>query len=108
MKIGQVACQGDVLIRRVAKAPKSRGEKLKFDKKDQVILEYGEVTGHMHQIISPGAELFAVNEGLKFLELKSESVLKHDEHADICLDAGYYEVIRQREYFPSGWQAVAD
>jgi len=90
--------QGDVLIRRVASIPASAKPTPRDN--GRVILAYGEVTGHAHQIADPdavGAEL-TVAEAATFLRLTKKAQLVHEEHATLDLPAGTYQVIRQREY----------
>lgn len=101
--------QGDVLLRRVKAIP----AEAKANPRDngQVILAYGEVTGHAHRIADPdatGAVLLSVGESATFLRLTKGAELVHQEHATIDLPAGAYEVVRQREYTPEEIRRVAD
>jgi hypothetical protein len=79
-----------------------------------VILAYGEVTGHAHEIsaVSPAdlsaAQLFEEPDGRRFLFVERACVLQHQEHGTIALAPGCYEVIRQREYSPRAIRNVAD
>jgi hypothetical protein len=104
--------QGDVFIRRIgdsAKIPKDF-EPVKQDK-GRVVLAYGEVTGHAHALKGTDAKLWrkAGDVTKAFLEVtKKETVLKHEEHAPITLEEGFYEVVRQREYTPEEIRMVAD
>jgi len=97
--------QGDVLLMKVGKQDTSKAKKLS-DK--HVVLAYGEVTGHSHQINSPGAELFALETNLEILRLTEQASLVHEEHTAAILDPGDYQVIRQRENTPLGWRVVVD
>lgn len=101
--------QGDVLIRRVEKIPANA--KPKDRDAGRVILAYGEVTGHAHQIADPdakGAVLLSVSESATFLRLTKKAQLVHEEHATIDLPAGDYQVVHQREYTIFGERAVLD
>jgi hypothetical protein len=88
--------QGDVSIMAVNQIPKQarkvRGE---------LVLARGEVTGHAHKIVEGQAFLFRVATGLLYLRVLSEfAKLYHEEHEDIILPKGEYEIRRQREFDP--------
>lgn len=126
------ARQGDVLIVRVDSLPTNAKERERDN--GRVILAYGEVTGHCHQIDTPDtAMLFDVDlrgtpwadasraayagitepadssaDLLTFLTVDKLSQLVHDEHAAITLEPGTYQVIRQVEYTPEAIRNVAD
>lgn len=114
--------QGDVLI---SKVERSEGKK----KKD-LVLAYGEVTGHRHQVMCEKgeAELYE-KDGTIFLKVEADQVTlyhgsteqiarqqagetldyaKEDCHAAVTLPRGDYEIKIQREYQPEGWRYVAD
>lgn len=87
--------QGDVIIR-----PLIREIKEELKPKGDLVLAEGEVTGHAHRITQGKVEL-QVNAllGLMILRvLSDEAVLSHEEHADIILLMGDYEIKQQREY----------
>lgn len=97
--------QGDVLIVEVTEIP----QEAKKTQEGTVILAYGEVTGHMHQIQNPGAVMYAVNENLRFIKLEEDVELRHEEHSPIHLPSGNYQIIQQREKSLEGIvRAVAD
>ena len=126
------ARQGDVLIVRVDSLPDNAKERTRDN--GRVILAYGEVTGHCHQIDNPDAAMLfdldlsatpqanarrAAYAGitepvdpsvdlLTFLTVDKLSQLVHDEHAAITLEPGTYQVIRQVEYTPEAIRNVAD
>ena len=86
--------------------------------KGEVILAYGEVTGHKHRVRaymdtgSLPARLFDVGE-MRFLDVREPSALVHEEHAPITLEPGIYKVSKfgtgtQREYTPEAIRSVAD
>lgn len=97
--------QGDVLLRRVENHP----EDVRIENPDngRVVLAYGEVTGHAHVIDAALAQMYSAG-GKDFLEVRPGATLRHEEHDELKLDPGYYEVIRQREYEQQGWRRVAD
>ncbi|MFX1538865.1 MAG: hypothetical protein ACFFDI_32155 [Promethearchaeota archaeon] len=88
--------QGDLLLRKVSKLPR-RAKNVKSD----VILE-GEATGHAHRIMNGEIFRFWLETSGNQLFVKADkgAMLVHEEHASIDLEAGVYEVIRQREYDP--------
>lgn len=91
---------GDLLIVEVDNIPSEA--KLKEGR----ILAYGEVTGHKH--VMDVGELFETREGKLYLKLGKMGKLSHEEHKQITLPPGSYEVIRQREYSPERIRQVAD
>lgn len=98
--------QGDVLIRRVDSIP---ADAKKMDREGgRVILAHGEVTGHAHAIAESGADLFETVDGKHYLRLDGPQEVRHEEHTAIQLEAGTYEVVRQREYSPEEIRNVAD
>ena len=107
--------QGDVLLIKVDgpfEVDPTRIRQVEFDA-GRVVLAYGEVTGHAHAIKVrevadagdpakppvPSARQFDYG-AERFLRLVEKSVLEHEEHSPIELDAGLYRVVRQREYDP--------
>jgi hypothetical protein len=88
--------QGDVSIMAVDRVPKQarkvRGE---------LVLARGEVTGHAHRIVEGQAFLYRLATGILYLRVLSEfAKLYHEEHEDVILPQGDYEVRRQREFDP--------
>jgi len=97
--------QGDVLLVRVPETVvRQAGRRLRIDARARVdgrlILAYGEATGHAHAIDAPTAELLEASDGRRFLRTPERCRLAHEEHDAIELGAGWYELIRQREYEP--------
>lgn len=102
--------QGDVLVMEatiptnLVPVPRDAG---------RVVLAYGEVTGHAHAIASPDADLFAAPGATaetidRYLRVRSQVAIEHEEHAPITLPPGDYIVRRQREYLPESFRQVAD
>ena len=88
--------QGDVMLRKVAamtdgaikQEPTTRG----------VVLAEGEVTGHAHRIFR-GAVLFRDDgAGRRFVAVNEPTSLTHEEHDEIPLSVGVYELITQVEW----------
>lgn len=90
------ARQGDIFFRSCGVPPVGA-----VAKKD-LILAYGEVTGHSHQIISPSLselEMVTDKNGDIFVRGDVEILVGHDEHSVVTLPAGEWICIsRQREY----------
>src|SRR5690606_10326709 len=91
----------------------------RIDDQGRVILAYGEVTGHAHQVVVdpeaaeapvdlPAAQLFEEPDGTRYLFVERACVLTHEEHGAIALAPGCYKVTRQREYSPEAIRNVAD
>lgn len=122
--------QGDVLLIPTRKKPTSRAVTVATDA-GRVILAYGEVTGHAHQVIGgvlaasaepdgqivivpedpdpvPAMELFEEPDGSRILVVRRDALVRHQEHAPLVLPPGGYEVRRQREYSPEAIRNVAD
>jgi len=86
--------QGDVSIMAVDRMPKQarkvRGE---------LVLARGEVTGHAHRIVEGQAFLYRLATGMLYLRVLSEfAKLYHEEHEDVLLPKGEYEIRQQREF----------
>lgn len=90
--------QGDILFKRVSKAPSKKNRQYR---PDGVIAE-GETTGHMHRVSNTKkAEVYEIDGKLMLSTPKGIRIL-HEEHAPVALPKGNYEVIRQREFSPKG------
>jgi hypothetical protein len=98
--------QGDVLVIAVDGIP--AGAQALARVGDEVVLAYGEATGHRHAIASPHAELFRALDEMYLHVADSGAVLEHPEHDPITLGPGDYRVIRQREYTPAAPRHVYD
>ena len=110
--------QGDVLIERIDKIPKSA---VKQKPDGRIILAHGEVTGHHHclEVSDPAdwwkeGEIATTNDkprtlaGELFLSLPQGGMVTHQEHSKIELPPGNFRVTRQREYSPEAIRNVAD
>lgn len=95
--------QGDVLIVQVESFPEN------VQKRPNLVLAEGEITGHCHQIKEADAAELLELDGILYLKVIAPSAtLVHDEHNPITLDQGYYRVWRQREYTPDEIRTVYD
>lgn len=83
--------QGDVLIRR-ADIPKKAKRK-----KGRAIVAYGEATGHCHEVIGSGVEVYEEN-GTLYVSAPSGGTIKHEEHKPITLPPGDYQIGIVKEY----------
>jgi hypothetical protein len=107
--------QGDVLMRRTRKKPTTTAKAV--TDRGRVILAYGEVTGHCHEVVPvtadpdlvPAMELFEEADGTRLLVVRREARVQHEDHGAIALAPATYEIIRQREYVaPELSRSVAD
>lgn len=93
--------QGDVLL--FPTEQEITGTKL-----NHLVLAKGEVTGHRHRIREGKAELYE-RDGILYLRVLSpKAILSHEEHYQIDVPKGNWEIRIQREYEPNGWNYVAD
>lgn len=103
--------QGDVLLVPVAEIPAEAKPVPSVDQ--QVILAYGEATGHHHSIAS-GATLFRPDDIPAggpggFVEIGAAgAVLTHQEHSAIALPPGLYQQAVQVEETPEAVRRVED
>jgi hypothetical protein len=99
--MNQILRQGDVLI-----IPSGRfiaGTKL-----PHLTLAEGEITGHRHRISNGDAKLYE-RDGVLFLKVLSPTaLLTHEEHAELTIPQGDWEIRIQREYSPEGLRYVTD
>ncbi|HBP64561.1 MAG TPA: hypothetical protein DD730_09860 [Desulfosporosinus sp.] len=84
---------GDVDIKQIEKLP------TKLKKSGDLILAFGEVTGHSHRFTDRSqVEVFLAADGMKYLKVLSPSPLIHEEHKEIKILPGLYEVKIEREW----------
>lgn len=94
--------QGDVLLIPVLALPEGAQEIA--PEQNRIVLMHGESTGHAHAIYdyeSPSeivgksikkAQLFALDNGRRFLQVNETVSLKHEEHTTHLLKPGIYEL----------------
>ena len=103
--------QGDNLFRRIEVLP--AGLTPVAPENGVVVVGHSE-TGHHHVMDASNVEMFRDprNLMLAYVVVTGVTLLRHlrphDTHAPIAVEAGIYEVRRQREYVPGGWAMVAD
>lgn len=101
--------QGDVLLVPVSSIPE--GAKPRARDNGRVIIAYGEITGHAHQIANPdavGAVVLTTAENATFVRLAKKAQLVHEEHDTAEVPAGTYQYIPQREYRYGATMRVLD
>lgn len=92
--------QGDIVFRKVTTLPKQAKKK-----RDNIIAE-GEKTGHAHQL--KGADLHEVLGGPLYAVVNSEGRVVHEEHSEVKLPKGIYEIMVQREFTAGEVRQVID
>lgn len=85
--------QGDVSIIAATQLPKGASRV-----KGEPILARGELTGHAHRIVQGQVQLYQLGVMLYLRVLSEVAKLYHEEHEDVVLPKGDYEVRRQREF----------
>lgn len=113
MKIfAKIACQGDLMLIRVAKMPD--GVKQEPAVKGEYVLTHSE-SGHDHVVLErPEVSLYSFEELKGYLMVGGEEPVEllhkrsHDTHETILINPGMYELRRQREHSPEGWRRAAD
>ena len=97
--------QGDVLYVPVQKIPE--GAKLE----DTKTVAYGEVTGHHHTMVeldTKSKALVYTLEDQMFAKVEGDVVITHQEHDQLAVEEGLYEIRIQREYTPEDIRRVLD
>lgn len=92
--------QGDVLLKKITALPKN------LNKAISNVIAVGE--GHHNHEVYGDVEVMESPEKSLYLSVNSKGVLEHNhvgsrnkaDHNPIDLDAGFYEVIHQRQYNP--------
>lgn len=100
------AQQGDVCLKKLNILPSG---KIKVISKNKIVLAEGETTGHFHGLVEKDSELLEID-GVRILNLKKKSTLKHQEHKPITLDAGIWLVgiVNEYDYFSRMTRKVVD
>ena len=100
------AQQGDVCLKRLNSLPSG---KTKVIGKNKIVLAEGETTGHFHGLMEKDSELLEID-GVRILNLKKKSTLKHQEHKPITLDAGIWQIgiVNEYDYFSQMKRKVVD
>jgi hypothetical protein len=98
--------QGDVLLRRIAAKP--RGCAPVERDRGAVVLAYGEVTGHAHQLRGSQVTQYRDTTGGYLTIREIAEPLVHEEHGAIANPPAEYEIGQQVEYEPQALRNVAD
>lgn len=98
---------GDILFRKVDKLPK--GAKVS-EKVSNFVVAEGEHTGHKHVATSEKPISLVNYEGLRFMVVEAPTKITHEEHVEIIIDEGIYQIDQEREfdYFNETIAAVRD
>jgi hypothetical protein len=104
---------GDVLIRKIKKLPAGvrQGERAP---NGSLIIAEGEATGHHHVITAPkGATLWILpKDGIDqmYLEVTEPVTITHEEHKELPIPPGIYEIgrVREHDYFADMERRVVD
>jgi hypothetical protein len=97
--------QGDVLLKSIESLPK--GKKVSRKARGYVLAD-GEVTGHAHVIED---EIILIEkDGTLFIGCKTDVTVKHEEHGQIKIPAGNYEVgiVQEYDHFAEEARKVQD
>ena len=111
-KFTNIAAQGDFIIRRIKELPEGVTE---VHPKDGVFIVAHSETGHHHVIEADGVRAYTPTRPdiyKMFLGVDKPTAIKHlrsfDTHETLGLDAGIFEIKRQREYTPQGFRRAQD
>jgi NADPH-dependent 2,4-dienoyl-CoA reductase/sulfur reductase-like enzyme len=108
MEARQIIRQGDVCLIEVSAIPSNAKE---VTPDGDVILAYGEVTGHAHRIVqtktAPKVRVWDAA-GERFLQRVIDAPLTHEEHSTALLDKPFYRQIHQVEERGEVVRRVAD
>jgi hypothetical protein len=101
--------QGDVLLIPIDKIP---CDAVAQESKNEVILAYGEVTGHKHRFEfldqTQSIKLYVAHGGARYLDVSVPADLLHEEHSTARVPAGKWLIPQQVEYTPKELVRVAD
>ena len=101
--------QGDVLLLPIDKIPT---DAVVQESKNEVVLAYGEVTGHKHRFeflaSDYNVKLYVAHGGARYLDVSAPADLLHEEHSTARVPAGKWLLPQQVEYTPQELRRVAD
>lgn len=104
---GQHCRQGDILLRKRSDLADLSTMKKVAPINDQVIVAYGEATGHTHAFPAQHAALYQGAIGT-ILVLAKMCEFHHQTHGDIKVPSGEYDVVYQRQYIMGQTRRVVD
>jgi len=99
------ARQGDVFLQRVDSIP-DNAIPIK-DVNGNLVLAEGEATGHAHTVQATHAAMYLAGT-VMYLKVLQQCYLYHQEHTEIQLPVGDYQITRQRELTSWGDRNVQD
>lgn len=89
--------QGDILIKKITSLPNDL--KSELAKNERFILAEGEATGHNHSIVAePLIEFYRGHNGRLYLKAEKSCIVTHQEHNEINISPGLYEIDKVQEY----------
>jgi hypothetical protein len=99
---------GDVLLFKEEKLP--AGVELEKSRSGKSVVAEGEVTGHMHVLDAAGTDIYKAQDGTRYLEVKEDSPLTHEEHKTQTLSPGVYRIdaVREVDHFDKSIRSVRD
>jgi len=68
-----------------------------YDKLPSKVIALGEKTGHAHVLEGPG-DLYGYGNRPSRLHAFGDVKIRHDEHGDVDLPAGQYQIVRQKTF----------
>lgn len=98
--------QGDVLLVKVKELPTTGATRLEAE--GDVILAFGESTGHAHRIKASNKCRLWDAGAERFLQVMETVALFHEEHATVEIPPGIYRLPNQVEYSPAELRRVSD
>ena len=90
--------QGDVLLHEVEALP-ADAKKAKRGKRGWVLAD-GEATGHAHVTRTAGCAILECADGRRFLDVKKNAAVVHEEHKTVTVPPGLFEIRRVQEFDP--------
>lgn len=103
----EVYQHGDVVLVKVDSIPQGAEQSKEF----KGVLQHGERTGHAHRLSGKETDMYEFfSEGRRYLRLLKEAPLRHEEHHEIKLPKGDYEIriIREQDHFQDLVRPVTD
>ena len=96
--------QGDTLWRKIPALPKH------MKKRPTTVVAEGEATGHKHEVIGDGVEVYEDERGTLYVSAPNGGRVQHEEHHAIELPPGNYTVgiVQEYDHFAEEARRVAD
>lgn len=91
----KTARHGDILFRKINKLPEGAKE---IEVTSRFVVAEGEHTGHKHVATAEKSfSIMALNE-LRFMVVDVPTKITHEEHAEIIIEEGIYQIDQEREF----------